>query len=249
MFELSGKAALVTGASGSLGRAISLALADAGADIACHYNSRRESAEELASKIRELGRKAVTIQADLTDASDCEKLVEKVVEALGDINILVNNAGMSHEALLFRESPEEIEKVLRTNLASMLFMSRAAARRMVKSRWGRLIHMGSVIAHSGFAGISVYAASKSGVEGMSRALAREFGPRRVTSNVLAPGFIDVGMTESMSDGLQKQLMQYIALGRKGTADEIGAAAVYLASEEAAYVTGTVLHVNGGLQML
>jgi 3-oxoacyl-[acyl-carrier protein] reductase len=106
-----------------------------------------------------------------------------------------------------------------------------------------------VIAHSGFAGISVYAASKSGVEGMSRALAREFGPRRVTSNVLAPGFIDVGMTESMSDGLQKQLMQYIALGRKGTADEIGAAAVYLASEEAAYVTGTVLHVNGGLQML
>ncbi|HDS30158.1 MAG TPA: 3-oxoacyl-ACP reductase FabG [Firmicutes bacterium] len=249
MFDLSGKNALVTGASGAIGSAIAFALAEAGADIACHFNSNRDSAEKLADSIRKLGRKACVVQANLTKSGECDTLVDNVVDELGEIHILVNNAGVNRESLLFRESPDEITGVLEANLASMIYMSKAVGRRMAKERWGRLIHIGSVIAHSGFSGVSVYAASKAGIEGMSRALARELGHRNVTSNVLAPGFIDVGMTESMSEGLQTRLMQYIALGRKGTAREIAAAAVYLASEEAGYVTGAVLHVNGGLQML
>lgn len=249
MFDLTGKIALVTGASGSIGRVITLGLASAGADVACHYHTRKDEAAKLADEVRGLGRRSIAIQADLTDGSQADRIVDEVVEALGDLNILVNNAGVGREGLLFRESPEVVREVLQTNLASMLFMSRAAGRRMAKNRWGRLIHMGSVISHSGLAGVSTYAASKAGVEGMSRAIARELGNRNVTSNVLAPGFIDVGMTESMSGELQNELMQYIALGRKGTAEEIAAAAVYLASEEAGYITGAVLHVNGGLQML
>jgi 3-oxoacyl-[acyl-carrier protein] reductase len=248
MFDLSGKVALVTGASGSLGRAIALALAGAGADIACHYHTRQEEAERVASEVRAIGRRSVVLTADLRDAQQAEKLVDQTVEQLGNLHILVNNAGVNREALLIRQTSELIDEVFGNNLASMLHVAAAAARKMAKNHWGRMIHIGSVVAHTGSTAQAAYAASKAGVEGMSRAIAREMGGRNITSNVLAPGLIEGGMSEHMSDDRRQQLMAFIALGRTGTPEEVGAAAVFLASEEASYITGTVLHVNGGLFM-
>ncbi len=249
MFDLTGKVALVTGASGSLGEAISLSLAGAGADVACHYHTNEKAARKTVESVKGMGRRSLLLQADVRVGEEADRLIKQVVEGLGDLHILINNAGVNRESLLIRQSPELVKEVLESNLAGMLLLSRAAARKMAKNRWGRLIHMGSVVAHTGLTGQAAYAASKAGIEGMSRAIARELGPRNVTSNVLAPGFIDVGMSEGMSDKLQEELMQYIALGRKGTAGEVGAAVVFLSSEEAGYITGAVLHVNGGLQML
>jgi 3-oxoacyl-[acyl-carrier protein] reductase len=248
MFDLTGKVALVTGASGSLGRAMALALAGAGADIACHYFKHQEPASEVASEVGKLGRRSILLTADLAIAEEADKLIEAAAAELGDIHILINNAGVNREALLVRQTPEMVEEVLRINLASMLYVARAASRRMARNHWGRLIHMGSVVAHTGSTAQAVYAASKAGVEGMSRAIAREMGGRNITSNVLAPGFIDGGMTSRMSDERKKELVGYIALGRTGKPEEVGAAAVFLASEEAGYITGTVLHVNGGMFM-
>jgi 3-oxoacyl-[acyl-carrier protein] reductase len=248
MFDLTGKTALITGASGSLGGAIALAFGNAGADIACHYHTNRASAEQVAGKLTAMGRRAVVLGADLSDPDEAEKLVERTVEALGDIHILVNNAGVNREALLIRETAELVDEVLKINLAAMLHMSRAAARRMARNHWGRLIHLGSVVAHTGSTAQAAYAASKAGVEGMSRAIAREMGGRNITSNVIAPGFIGGGMSERMSEGRKGELVRLIALARVGKPDEIGAVAVFLASEEAGYITGEVLHVNGGMFM-
>lgn len=248
MFDLSGKVALVTGSSGSLGRAIVLALAEAGADIACHCYNHKELGCDVAAEVEKLGRKSVVLTANLLKAEEAEKLVEDAAQALGEVHILINNAGVNKESLLIRQTPELVEEVLKTNLASMLYMSRAASRRMARNRWGRLIHVGSVVAHMGSTAQAVYAASKAGVEGMSRAIAREMGGRNITSNVLAPGFIEGGMSERMSRERREILVRIIALERTGKPEEVGAVAVFLASEEAGYITGTVLHVNGGMFM-
>ncbi|HEX9746521.1 MAG TPA: 3-oxoacyl-ACP reductase family protein [bacterium] len=248
MFDLTGKIALVTGASGGIGLAVAMELAKAGADIACHYNSNENAARGLAVEIENTGRKAFIYQADLSNADSADKLVEETCDDLGDLHILINNAGVNREALLIRQTPELVQDVLMSNLASMLYLSRAAARRMAKNHWGRLIHMGSVVAHTGSTAQAAYSASKAGIEGMSRAIARELGPRNVTSNVIAPGYIDAGMSYEMSEERQTELYKYIALGRKGTAMDVAAAALYLSSEEAGYITGAVIHVNGGLNM-
>jgi len=248
MFDLSGKVALVTGSSGSLGGTIAKSLALAGADVACHYHERPEPAAALVDEIVGMGRRSVLLQGDLSDPEEAERVVEEAVAQLGTLHILVNNAGVNREALLIRQTPQLVEEVLRSNLASMLYMSRAAAKVMAKQRWGRLIHLGSVVAHTGSTAQAAYAASKAGIEGMSRAIARELGPRNVTSNVLAPGFISGGMSERMSEERRALLLAYIALGRTGEVEEVAAGAVFLASEEAGYITGTVLHVNGGMYM-
>jgi len=248
MFDLSGKIALVTGASGSLGGPIAIALAEAGADVACHYHSNRDKIDELVATITGTGRRSVGIQADLTVPEQAESLVVKTVAELGDVNILVNNAGISRDALLVRQSPEHVEEIIRHNLNSMFYITNHAARIMAKNRWGRLIHMGSVVTYMGSHAQSAYAASKAGVMGMSRAIAREMGGRGITSNVVAPGLISAGMTDNMSPGRKEQLMPLIALGRTGDVREVAAAVVFLASEEAGYITGTVLHVNGGMYM-
>jgi len=248
MFDLTGKIALVTGSSGSLGRAIAIALAEAGADVACHYHTNRGSAEALAGEILRMGRRSVLVQGDLRDPDVAERIVDETVKALGDLHILINNAGVNRECLLIRMDPGHVEGVLETNLASMMHVARAAARRMAKNRWGRLIHLGSVVAHLGSTAQVAYAASKAGVEGMSRAIAREMGPRNITSNVLAPGLISAGMSNEITDERRDILTRIIALGRTGEAREVAAAAVFLASEEAGYITGTVLHVNGGMHM-
>jgi len=248
MFNLQGKVALVTGSSGSLGQVIAVELARAGADVACHYHGNEDAANRLAGEIRKLGVKSTILQADLTDQDESDRVVQETIDGLGGFDILVNNAGVNREALLIRQKPELVNEILQDNLASMLHMSRAAARRMAKNRWGRLIHMGSVVAHTGSTAQVAYAASKAGIEGMSRAIAREMGGRNITSNVVAPGFISTGMSEHMSEERQKELLSYIALGRTGEPIEVAAAVVFLASEEAGYITGSVLHVNGGMHM-
>ncbi|MFH1676740.1 MAG: 3-oxoacyl-ACP reductase family protein [bacterium] len=248
MFDLTGKVALVTGASGSLGKAIAIALAWAGADVACQYRKNREAAESLKAEIEKIGRRCVILEGDLTNSADAERIADETVERLGNLHILVNNAGVNRESLLIRQKQELVEEVLSNNLASMLYMSKAAARKMAKNHWGRMIHMSSVVAHLGSTAQVAYAASKGGVEGMSRAIARELGHRNITSNVLAPGFLTGGMSEDMTEERQNELMKYIAIPRKGTPEEVGAAVVYLASEEAGYITGTVLHLNGGMHM-
>jgi 3-oxoacyl-[acyl-carrier protein] reductase len=248
MFDLGGKVALVTGASGSLGWPISKALAGAGADVACHCYKNREKVDSLASEIRGMGRKSTVIQADLTDAAKAEWVIEQTVKELGNIHILVNNAGISKDSLLIKHTPELVDEILRNNLISMFYITQPAARIMAKNRWGRLIHIGSVVTYMGSHAQSAYAASKAGVMGMSRGIAREMGRRGITSNVVAPGFISAGMSEAMSDLRKEQLMPLIAVGRTGRVEEVAAAVVFLASEEAGYITGTVLHVNGGMYM-
>jgi 3-oxoacyl-[acyl-carrier protein] reductase len=175
-------------------------------------------------------------------------MVDQVVEKLGNLHILVNNAGVNRESLLIRQKPELVKEVLAKNLESMIYTSRAASRIMAKNKWGRLIHIGSVVAHTGNTAQVAYAASKAGINGMSRAIAREMGLRNITSNVIAPGFLSSGMTERISGERKEELMKYIALNRTGTAREVACAVVYLASEEAGYITGAVLHINGGLNM-
>ncbi len=248
MFDLSGKVALVTGSSGSLGGTIARSLAGAGADVACHYHEHAEPAAALMDEIIGMGRRSVLLKGDLSEPQEAERVVEEAVAQLGALHILVNNAGVNREALLIRQTPQLVEEVLKNNLSSMLYMSRAAARVMARQRWGRLIHLGSVVAHTGSTAQAAYAASKAGIEGMSRAIARELGPRNVTSNVLAPGFISGGMSERMGEERRALLLAYIALGRTGEVEEVAAGAVFLASEEAGYITGTVLHVNGGMYM-
>ncbi len=247
-FDLDGKTALVTGASGSLGQPIARALAEAGADVACHYNTNQESISKLVEEIKALGRNAAALQADLTEPGEAARLVRETIDALGSLSILVNNAGVSREALIIRQSPELVQEVLRTNLETMFFMSQAAAKTMTKQRWGRLIHIGSVVTYMGSTAQSAYAASKAGVMGMSRAIARELGSRNITSNVIAPGLIDAGMADAMSEERRKFLMPFIAAGRMGRVEEVAGAVVFLASDIASYITGTVLHVNGGLHM-
>lgn len=248
MFDLSGKIALVTGSSGSIGREIAIALAERGADIACHYFSNREAAESLLLRVRELGVNGVIVQGDLTIHGDADRAVAETVDNLGNIHILVNTAGINRESLLIRQKPELVKDILAVNLESMLYTSRAASRIMARNKWGRLIHMGSVVAHTGSTAQVAYAASKAGVNGMSRAIAREMGARNITSNVIAPGFISSGMTGDMSDERKEELMKYITINRTGTSREVACAVVYLASEEAGYITGAVIHINGGLYM-
>jgi 3-oxoacyl-[acyl-carrier protein] reductase len=248
MFDLSGKIALVTGASGSLGSAISVALAEAGADVACHYHTRQESAERVAARVRELGRRSIVLAADLSNPSEADRMVDETIEKLGDLHILVNVAGINRETLLVRQTPDLVQDVINCNLASMLYVARAASRKMAKNRYGRLIHISSVVAHTGSTAQVVYAASKAGIEGMSRAIAREMGGRNITSNVVAPGFLEGGMSDKMSDERKAELKGYIALGRAGKIEEITPAVVFLAGDEAAYITGAIIHVNGGMFM-
>lgn len=248
MFDLSGKVALVTGSSGAIGGAIAKSLALAGSDVACHFFQHQEPADKLVNDIQAFGRMACSLRADLRDPFQAEKLVEDTVERLGNIHILVNNAGINHEMLLLRSTSELVEEIVKTNLISMINVSKVAVRKMTKNHWGRLIHLSSVVAHTGSAAQTAYASSKAGIEGMSRAIARELGGRNITSNVIAPGYIDAGMSSRMNSELREMLLPYIALGRTGKPEEIAYAVVFLASEEASYITGTVLHVNGGMYM-
>jgi len=245
MFDLSGKKALVTGASGGIGNAIATALHAQGAAVALS-GTKLAALEALAAT---LGERAVVLPADLADPASADKLVADAESALGQVDILVNNAGLTRDTIAIRLSDEDWQKVLDVNLTAGFRLARACLRTMMRRRWGRIIGIGSVVGHTGNPGQANYAAAKAAMVGMSKALAAEVASRNVTVNVVSPGFITTAMTEVLSDSIKQRLLEMIPSKRMGRPEEVAAAVVYLASEEAAYVTGQTLHVNGGMAMI
>lgn len=245
MFELTGKKALVTGASGGIGAAIAIALHRQGATVALS-GTRVKPLEDLAAV---LGERVAVVPGNLADAADTEKLAKDAEAALGGVDILVNNAGLTRDQLALRMKDDDWQTVLDVNLTAAFRLSRAALRGMMKRRWGRIIGITSIVGVTGNPGQANYAASKAGMIGMSKALAAEVASRNVTVNCIAPGFITSAMTDGLPAEQKERLLAGIPAGRMGEADEIAAAAVYLASNEAAYVTGQTLHVNGGMAMI
>ncbi len=245
MFDLSGMTALVTGASGGIGSAIAKALAGQGARVALS-GTREEALQKVAG---EIGGDHVILPANLSDAEAVDGLVPRAVDALGKLDILINNAGVTRDNLAMRMKDEEWADVIRVNLEAAFRLSRAALKPMMRARYGRIISITSVVGATGNPGQANYAASKAGLVGMSKALAQEVASRNITVNCIAPGFIASAMTDVLPEAQKEALTGRIPAGRLGAGGDIGAAAVYLASAEAGYVTGQTLHVNGGMAMI
>lgn len=247
LFSLTDRKALVTGASRGIGRAIALALAEAGADVAL-IATNAELLESLAAEIRALGRQALVLPTDLCSGEAVDASVKAATSEFGGLDIVVNNAGITADNLLMRTKEADLQRVLDVNLVGAFRVSKAAARALLKSKRGRLINISSVVGVTGNAGQSSYAASKAGLIGFTKSLAKEFSSRAVTVNAIAPGFIETDMTAALTAAQQEAISAMIPLGRVGKAEEIAAACVYLASDQAAYLTGTVLRIDGGLSM-
>jgi 3-oxoacyl-[acyl-carrier protein] reductase len=245
MFDLSGMTALVTGASGGIGSAIARVLAGQGARVALS-GTREEALRGVAAN---LAGEHVILPANLSDAAAVDGLVPRAVEQLGKLDILVNNAGVTRDNLAMRMKDEEWSDVIRINLEAAFRLSRAACKPMMRARFGRIISITSVVGATGNPGQANYAASKAGLVGMSKALAQEVASRGITVNCIAPGFIQSAMTDALPDAQQEALTGRIPAGKLGTGEDVAAAALYLASREAAYVTGQTLHVNGGMAMI
>jgi 3-oxoacyl-[acyl-carrier protein] reductase len=245
MFDLTGKRALVTGATGGIGGAVAAALKAQGATVAIS-GTRAEKLDALAA---EMGEGVYPLACDLSDGAAVDALPKRAAEAMGGLDILVNNAGVTRDNLFMRMSDEEWEQVLAVNLTASFRLARAALRGMMKARWGRIVSVTSIVGVTGNPGQGNYAASKAGLIGMSKSLAAEVASRGVTVNCVAPGFIETAMTEALTDAQKEKLLGAIPAGRMGTSDEIASAVVYLASDEARYVTGQTLHVNGGMAMI
>ena len=244
MFDLTGKAALVTGASGGIGGDIARALHGAGATVGLS-GTRVEPLEDLAA---ELGDRAHVLPANLSDAAAADALVKDAIAAMGSLDILVNNAGITRDGLMMRMSDDDWLAVIDVNLTSIFRLSRGVMRPMMKARWGRSINITSVVGAAGNPGQTNYSAAKAGVVGMTKSLAQEVASRGITVNCVAPGFIATPMTDKLSDEQKGTILATVPAGRMGYPAEIAAAVVYLASPEAAYVTGATLHVNGGMSM-
>jgi 3-oxoacyl-[acyl-carrier protein] reductase len=245
MFDLTGKTALVTGASGGIGAAIAKALHAQGATVALS-GTRAEALEKLKS---ELGERSHVLTCNLAKAEEVEKLIPAAEAAMGSLDILINNAGITRDGLAMRMKDEDWAQVIDVNLTAGFRLARAAMRGMMKRRYGRIIAITSVVGVTGNAGQSNYAASKAGIIGMTKALAQELASRNVTVNAIAPGFIATPMTEALNDKQREAIIAKVPAGRLGAPDDVAAAAVYLASAEAAYMTGQTLHVNGGMAMI
>lgn len=245
---LEGKAALVTGASRGIGRAIALALAEAGADVAVNYAGSEQAAEEVAQAIRDLGRKAVTIQADVGNSEQAEAMVKSALDEFGKLDILVNNAGITRDNLLMRMKEEEFDAVIHTNLKGVFNCMKSATRPMMKQRSGAIINISSVVGVLGNAGQVNYVAAKAGVIGMTKTAARELAARNIRVNCIAPGFIETDMTDKLSEELRQGLLAQIPLARLGRPEHIAKAALFLASDASDYMTGQTIHVDGGMYM-
>ncbi|SDG63830.1 3-oxoacyl-[acyl-carrier-protein] reductase [Pelagibacterium luteolum] len=245
MFDLSGKRALVTGASGGIGSAIAKALAAQGAEVALS-GTRVGALEDVA---KDINGKTHILPCNLSDMDSVERLVPQADEAMGGIDILINNAGMTRDNLFMRMKDEEWDDVLKINLTAPFHLTRAAIKGMMKRRFGRIISITSVVGVVGNPGQGNYAASKAGLAGMSKSLAYEVASRGITVNTIAPGFIASAMTDELNEKQQETILQKVPAGRLGTADEVAASAVFLASEGAAYITGHTLNVNGGMVMI
>lgn len=246
--QLAGKTALVTGASRGIGRSIALLLAERGADIAVNYAGNTAAAEAVKAEIETLGRRAVLIRADVADTAACEAMVAETMEKLGKIDILVNNAGITRDGLLMRMKEEDWDAVLATNLKSVFNCTKAAVKYMMKARSGRIVNISSVVGTMGNAGQANYAAAKAGIIGFTKATAKETAARGITVNAVAPGFIATDMTAVLPEKVVENLKANIPMGRLGAPEDIAKAVAFLVSDEAAYITGQTLHVNGGMLM-
>lgn len=245
---LAGKVALVTGASRGIGKAIACKLAREGAKVIINYNGSKEKAEAVKSEIEAAGGQAEVYQCDVSDYTACETFIQTVIKEEGSLDILVNNAGITKDGLLMKMSEEDFDKVLDTNLKGAFNTIRFASRQMLRQKGGRIINMSSIVGVSGNAGQANYAASKAGVIGLTKAAARELASRGITVNAIAPGFIETDMTDVLSDKVKEASEAQIPLGHFGKPEDVAAAAAFLASEEAGYITGQVLHVDGGMVM-
>lgn len=245
MYDLNDKSALVTGASGGIGSAIARKLHASGAKVALS-GTRQEPLERLAE---ELGERAYILPCNLSDMAAVEVLPKQAIETLGSLDILVNNAGITRDNLFMRMSDEEWQSVIDVNLTATMKLCKGALRGMMKSRWGRIINISSIVGATGNPGQGNYAASKAGMVGMSKSLAYEVASRGITVNVVAPGFIATAMTDKLADDRKEAILAQIPAGRMGAAEDIASAVAFLASDGAGYVTGSTLHVNGGMAMI
>ncbi|MFN3921119.1 MAG: 3-oxoacyl-[acyl-carrier-protein] reductase [Caldimicrobium sp.] len=243
---LEGKRALITGASRGIGRAIAFEFAKAGAEVIINYRSSKDSAEELAREIEKMGRSVYLAPFDVSNAKEVKEALKELEERIGVIHILVNNAGITRDGLLLRMKEEDWEAVLRTNLFSAFYVTQAVLPMMLKARWGRIINISSVVAFTGNPGQTNYASAKAGLIGFTKALALEVAGRNITVNAIAPGYIETDMTEKLPEKVKDAFLQEIPLKRAGLPEEVAYLALFLASEQASYITGSVFHINGGL---
>jgi 3-oxoacyl-[acyl-carrier protein] reductase len=245
---LDGKCALVTGASRGIGRAIAVKLASEGAKVALNYAGNAAAAEEVKKEIEAAGGQAITVQADVSDPASVEAMIQTVVDAFGQIDILVNNAGITRDGLLLRMKDEDFDAVINTNLKGIFYTTKLVSKLMMKKRFGRIVNMASVVGLTGNAGQTNYAAAKAGVIGFSKSAAKELAARGITVNMVAPGFIETDMTAVIPEKAKEAMMGEIPLGRAGKPEDVANAVLFLVSDQAAYITGQVLKVDGGMVM-
>jgi len=246
MFDLSGRAALVTGGSRGIGRAISRELARSGAAVAINYHKSEEQAQSIRKEIEDGGGRAIIVRGDVRLPDDTERMVQETVDGLGRLDVLVNNAGFNRDTLLLRMSLEDWDQVMELNLRAVFLCTKAALRPMMRQRWGRIINIGSVSGLAGNAGQANYAAAKSGLIGFTRAVAREMGSRNITANLVAPGLVITELTKNIRQEIVAGVKQRLLIDRMGTPEDVAACVVFLASEDASYITGQVISVDGGL---
>jgi 3-oxoacyl-[acyl-carrier protein] reductase len=248
MGKLDGKSAIVTGASRGIGKDIALYLAKEGAKVAVNYSGSKDKAEAVVEEIKALGGEAFVIQANVDQAEDVQSLVSATLEQFGTIDILVNNAGITRDNLLMRMKEQEWDDVIDTNLKGVFLCTKAVTRQMMKQRHGRIINITSIVGVSGNAGQANYVAAKAGVIGLTKSTALELASRNITVNSVAPGFITTDMTEALPEEVKTQMLSQIPLSKFGNPEDIAKAVAFLASDDANYITGQILHVNGGMYM-